>query len=139
MPRSGPSEPQQLEPPPPAAAAAAPPADVLPAPAQGSVATSVPTPTAVATIPVGATPGYMQVAPGGGFAYVANRTANVLTVLDTARNAVTGTIDTATDAVVGTVAVGRSPHALVRHRTRPLLFDADYDDSTVSVTDARCG
>jgi serine/threonine-protein kinase len=43
-------------------------------------------------IPVGATPGYVAITPDGRFAYIANRAAKVVTVLDTAINKVTATI-----------------------------------------------
>jgi serine/threonine-protein kinase len=56
------------------------------------VGTSIATPTVGATIPVGPTPGYMEIAPNGRYAYIANRAAGVLTVFDTTANAVSGTI-----------------------------------------------
>ncbi|HTF53959.1 MAG TPA: YncE family protein [Pseudonocardia sp.] len=56
------------------------------------IGTSVPKPSVGQTIPVGPTPGYMEIAPNGEYAYIANRAAGVLTVFDTTRNAVTGTI-----------------------------------------------
>ena len=43
-------------------------------------------------MPVGPTPGYMEIAPNGRYAYIANRAAGLLTVFDTTINAVTGTI-----------------------------------------------
>ncbi|NYJ04386.1 serine/threonine-protein kinase [Petropleomorpha daqingensis] len=43
-------------------------------------------------IPVGPSPGYMAVAPNGRFAYIANRTAGVVTVFDTTLNTTTATI-----------------------------------------------
>ena len=43
-------------------------------------------------IPVGATPGYVAITPDGRFAYIANRAAKVVTVLDTTINKVTATI-----------------------------------------------
>jgi YVTN family beta-propeller protein len=81
---------------PPPALAAPPIADPAPvdrsASASPTVSASVPIPSIGATIPVGATPGYVVVAPNGRHAYVANRAAGVVTVLDTAVNAVTATI-----------------------------------------------
>ncbi|MFC5066306.1 protein kinase domain-containing protein [Actinomycetospora atypica] len=58
-----------------------------PAPVAGSA-----TPTVVGTVPVGASPVAVQVAPDGRFAYVADRDAGVLTVVDTATDTATGTI-----------------------------------------------
>lgn len=56
------------------------------------IAASVPIPSAGGVVPVGATPGYIQVAPNGRFAYIANRDAGVVTVLDTTLATVTATI-----------------------------------------------
>src|SRR5882757_235562 len=56
------------------------------------IGNSVPKPSVGQTIDVGPTPGYMEIAPNGDYAYIANRAAGVLTVFDTTRNAVTGTI-----------------------------------------------
>ena len=63
-----------------------------PSPPPPDIAASVPIPRAGAVVPVGATPGYIQVAPDGRFAYIANRDAGVVTVFDTALAAVTATI-----------------------------------------------
>ncbi|GAA4839736.1 hypothetical protein GCM10023201_31950 [Actinomycetospora corticicola] len=60
-----------------------------------------PTPTVVATVPVGSSPVAMQVAPDGRFAYVANRDAGTVTVFDVAAG-----------AAVGTIPVPGSPQAL---------------------------
>jgi serine/threonine-protein kinase len=60
-----------------------------PAPA---VANSVAKPTAGEVVNVGATPGYMEIAPDGRTALIANRGAGVLTVFDTTRNQALGTI-----------------------------------------------
>ena len=63
-----------------------------------AAASSVPVPSLGATIPVGATPGFVVVSPNGRQAYVANRAANqdqtsgTVTVVDTAANRVTATI-----------------------------------------------
>ncbi|HEY0814737.1 MAG TPA: serine/threonine-protein kinase [Pseudonocardia sp.] len=59
----------------------------------GPLARSVDTPTVGPTVQANSTPGYMQVAPNGRYAYIANREAGVLSVFDTTRNAVTGTIN----------------------------------------------
>jgi YVTN family beta-propeller protein len=56
------------------------------------IASSVPIPVAGGVVPVGATPGYIQVAPNGRFAYIANRDAGVVTVFDTTLATVTATI-----------------------------------------------
>jgi serine/threonine-protein kinase len=60
------------------------------APAQ--VAASIAVPTVGDSIPVGPTPGYLEIAPNGRFAYIASREAGVITVLDTTINKVTATI-----------------------------------------------
>ena len=60
--------------------------------AQAAVASSVPIPSIGATIPVGSTPGFVVVSPNSRQAYVANRAAGVVTVVDTAVNKVTATI-----------------------------------------------
>ncbi len=55
-------------------------------------AAAVALPTVAGTIPVGQTPSYIQVAPNGKFAYVANPGANAINVLDTATGKVSKTI-----------------------------------------------
>jgi YVTN family beta-propeller protein len=63
---------------------------------RSAVAESVDEPTVLAQVPVGSTPGFAATPPPGAGAgqplYVANRAAGVLTVVDTATNAVRGTI-----------------------------------------------
>jgi YVTN family beta-propeller protein len=54
--------------------------------------TAVPIPSIGEPIPVGATPGFVAVSPNGRQLYVANRTAGVVTVVDSAVDAVTATI-----------------------------------------------
>jgi YVTN family beta-propeller protein len=61
-------------------------------PAPPAVVASVPIPSLGTTVPVGATPGFVVVSPNGRQAYVANRAAGVVTVLDTAVNMVTATV-----------------------------------------------
>ncbi|MHA6616886.1 Hsp70 family protein [Pseudonocardia sp. DLS-67] len=78
----------------PAAAAAPPPAAAVP-PSPAAPASSVPVPSLGPTVPAGATSGFVVVSPNGRQAYVANRTAGVVTVLDTAVNRVTATIPVA--------------------------------------------
>jgi molecular chaperone DnaK len=69
---------------------------VEPVPARPEVAAplapSVPIPSIGQTVAVGNTPGFVVVAPNGRQAYIANRTAGVVTVVDTAVNRVTATI-----------------------------------------------
>ena len=52
----------------------------------------MPIPAIAGEIPVGSTPGYVAIAPNGTFAYVANRAAGVVTVVDTAIDKVVATI-----------------------------------------------
>ena len=52
----------------------------------------MPVPSVGVPVPVGPTPGFVVVAPGGRHVYVANRAAGVITVVDTAVNQVTATI-----------------------------------------------
>jgi YVTN family beta-propeller protein len=61
-------------------------------PPEVDIAASVPIPVAGALIDVGQSPGYIQVAPNGRYAYIANRDAGVVTVLDTTLDQVTATI-----------------------------------------------
>jgi YVTN family beta-propeller protein len=70
------------------------PAVVAPPKPQGRapVANSVAKPTVGPTVSVGPTPGYMEIAPNGRYAYIANRAGGVLSVFDTTRNVVLGTI-----------------------------------------------
>ncbi|GLZ52639.1 serine/threonine-protein kinase [Actinomycetospora sp. NBRC 106378] len=84
-----------------------------PVPRPAPVAAS-PTPTVVGTVPVGSSPVAMQVAPDGRFAYVANRDAATLTV-----------VDVAAGSAVGTIPVGGSPQAVA--------FAPDGDRAYVAV------
>jgi YVTN family beta-propeller protein len=59
---------------------------------QPSIAASRPIPAVAGEIPVGNTPGFVAIAPSGSFAYVANRAAGVVTVVDTAIDKVVATI-----------------------------------------------
>ncbi len=59
-----------------------------------AITPSIAVPTVAASVGVGSTPGYIEVAPSGQFAYIANRDAGVITVLDTTINNVTATIPT---------------------------------------------
>ena len=77
---------------PPTAPAVAPAAVHEPAVEPLPAVASVPVPSVGVPVPVGPTPGFVVVAPGGRHAYVANRAAGVITVVDTAVNQVTATI-----------------------------------------------
>jgi serine/threonine-protein kinase len=68
------------------------PSDSAPPTAPAQIAASIAVPTVGDEIPVGPTPGYMEIAPNGRFAYIASRDAGVITVLDTTINKVTATI-----------------------------------------------
>lgn len=60
-----------------------------------AAASSVPSlavPTVAGTVQVGQNPSYIQIAPNGKFAYIANPGAGAITVLNTASNRVSGTI-----------------------------------------------
>jgi serine/threonine-protein kinase len=63
------------------------------APSSASAPASVAVPTVAAKIAVGKTPSYIQIAPNGKFAYITNRNADVITVLDTATDRVSGIIN----------------------------------------------
>jgi YVTN family beta-propeller protein len=71
---------------------------LLPPPAERPVdpglqiATSLPIPAMAGEIPVGKTPGFVAIAPNGKFAYIANRAAGVVTVVDTAIDKVVAAI-----------------------------------------------
>ena len=71
---------------------------LIPAPAprppaaQLEIKPSRPIPAIAGEIPVGNTPGYVAIAPSGSFAYIANRAAGVVTVVDTAVDKVVATI-----------------------------------------------
>ncbi|MFR9802752.1 Hsp70 family protein [Pseudonocardia sp. RS010] len=56
------------------------------------LAQSVPTPTVKSTVSAGPMPNFIAIAPNGRFAYIANRTAGVVSVLETATNELTATI-----------------------------------------------
>ncbi|NYJ04385.1 serine/threonine-protein kinase [Petropleomorpha daqingensis] len=71
--------------------------------ADPSAAASGDHPTVVGTVPAGETPGYVDVTPDGKRAYVANRDAGTVTVLDTAN-----------DQVVDTIAIADGPAWYVR-------------------------
>jgi YVTN family beta-propeller protein len=101
-------------------------AGTAPAPVGNSSAS----PTAGATVPVGPTPGYMEIAPNGRYGYIANRAAGFLTVFDTTINAVTGTIP---------VPDGGGPQFIVfspdGSRAYVSIFNNDYSINEVGVLD----
>jgi len=57
-----------------------------------TVAVSLAVPTLGPAVAVAPTPGYIEVAPNGRFAYIAHRNEGVLTVMDTTTNSITSTI-----------------------------------------------
>ena len=63
------------------------------APSRTNAAVSVAVPAVAAKITVGQTPSDIQVAPNGKFAYITNQNADVITVLDTATDRVSGIIN----------------------------------------------
>ena len=77
----------------PAPPAAAP--QAAPSPTATAPASSVPVPSLGPTVPVGPTSGFAVVSPNGRQAYIANRAAGVVTVVDTAVDRVTATIPVA--------------------------------------------
>ncbi|GAA4839685.1 hypothetical protein GCM10023201_31880 [Actinomycetospora corticicola] len=99
------------------------------APTRPVVANSVATPTVAQTVPVGPTPGYMEIAPSGKFAYIANRQAGMVTVFDTTRNTVTGTIAVPEG---GPQFVAFSPDS---SRAYVSVTNQDYSVSEVAVID----
>ncbi|WP_130292575.1 Hsp70 family protein [Pseudonocardia sediminis] len=70
---------------------AAPPATGAP-PAPDEVAAAVPIPSLGTAVPAGPTSGFVAVSPNGRLAYVANRAAGFVTVIDTSINRTTATI-----------------------------------------------
>ncbi|MDD7968401.1 serine/threonine-protein kinase [Actinomycetospora lemnae] len=97
------------------------------------VATSVARPTVGATVQVGSTPGYMEIAPSGDFGYIANRAAGVITVFDTTRNAPTGVIPVPDG---GPQFVAFSPDG---SRAYVSIFNQDYSLNEVGVLDTESG
>ena len=61
-------------------------------PTEVEIRPSVPVPSLGSAIPVGATPGFVAVSPNGRLAYIANRDAGVITVVDTSINQVIATV-----------------------------------------------
>jgi serine/threonine-protein kinase len=76
-------------------------------------------PAAPEDIPAGATPGYVQMAPNGRFAYICNRAAGYVSVLDTEK-----------DAVVGTIPIPQGPPQYVSFTPdSKVAFVSVFDDS----------
>ena len=98
-----------------------------------AVASSVAQPTLGPTVQVGSTPGYMEIAPSGEFAYIANRAAGVLTVFDTTRNVPTGLIPVPDG---GPQFVAFAPDGL---RAYVSIFNQDYSLNEVGVLDTSTG
>jgi YVTN family beta-propeller protein len=97
------------------------------------VATSIARPTVGPTVQVGSTPGYMEVAPSGEFAYIANRAAGVLTVFDTTRNVPTGLIPVPDG---GPQFIAFSPDGA---RAYVSIFNQDFSLNEVGVLDTSTG
>ena len=93
------------------------------------IAKSVAKPTVGDTVPVGPTPGYMEISPDGSFGYIANRAAGVITVFDTTRKTVTGTIPVPDG---GPQFVAFSPDG---SRAYVSIFNNDYTLNEVGVLD----
>ena len=85
----------------------------------GNTGPSVAAPTVAGKIQVGQNPSYVQVAPNGEFAYVANPGAGAITVLNTA-----------TDLVSGTIKIPQGPPQFI-------AFSADSRTAYVSVYNTR--
>ena len=98
-----------------------------------AAATSVAQPTLGPTVQVGSTPGYMEIAPSGEFAYIANRAAGVLTVFDTTRNLPTGLIPVPDG---GPQFVAFAPDGA---RAYVSIFNQDYTLNEVGVLDTSTG
>ncbi|GAA4882401.1 serine/threonine-protein kinase [Actinomycetospora straminea] len=97
------------------------------------VASSVARPTVGATVQVGSTPGYIEIAPSGDYGYIANRAAGVLTVFDTTRNQPTGVIPVPDG---GPQFVAFSPDGT---RAYVSIFNQDYSLNEVGVLDTESG
>ncbi|MDL5158355.1 serine/threonine-protein kinase [Actinomycetospora termitidis] len=100
-------------------------------PSKPVVANSVAKPTVAQTVPVGPTPGYMEIAPSGKFGYIANRQAGMVTVFDTTKNVATGTIPIPEG---GPQFVSFSPDGT---RAWVSVTNADYSVSEVVAIDTR--
>ncbi len=95
-----------------------------PLPTRASAPASVAVPKLATTVSVGKTPCYVQVAPNGKFAYIANQNADVITVLDTSTDKVSGIISIPEGAPQF---VSFSPDSRTAYVS--VFNDASYDDS----------
>jgi YVTN family beta-propeller protein len=100
-------------------------------------ATAVPIPSIGATIPVGQTPGFVVAAPNGRQLYIANRTAGVVTVVDTAVDKVTATIPIAAGPpqFIAFSPDGRRAYVSVWNDERTIAAVSVLDTTTNSVVD----
>ena len=100
-------------------------------------ATAVPIPSIGATIPVGDTPGYVAAAPNGRQLYIANRVAGVVTVVDTAVDAVTATIaiDAGPPQFIAFSPDGRRAYVSVWNDERTIAAVSVLDTTTNSVVE----
>jgi serine/threonine-protein kinase len=116
-------------------ASAGAPTPFTPAEATGpqTIANSVARPTVGQTVQVGTTPGYVEIAPSGDFAYIANRAAGVLTVFDITRNEPSGLIPVPDG---GPQFVAFSPDST---RAYVSIFNQDYSLNEVGVLDTSTG
>jgi YVTN family beta-propeller protein len=88
-------------------------------------------------VPVNATPGYMEVAPNGRYAYIANREAGFVTVYDITADAVTATIpiDAGPPQFITFAPDGRSAYVTVTNADYTYNAVVYVDTSTNRVTD----
>jgi YVTN family beta-propeller protein len=98
---------------------------------------AVPVPSVGGTIPVGVTPGFVAVTPNGHHLYVANRTAGVVTVVDTAVNQVTATIkiDAGPPQYIAFSPDGRRAYVSVWNDERTIAAVSVLDTTTNKVVD----
>jgi YVTN family beta-propeller protein len=123
----------------PAAAPAAPEAAAEPeAPAEVTepVAQSVPVPSVGQAVPAGDTPAFVVVAPNGRKAYVANRDAGVVTVIDTTVDRVTATIPVPAGPpqFLAFSADGRRIYVSIWNEARTIAAVGVLDTTTNSIT-----
>ena len=111
------------------------PASATPTPAEPSPA--VPIPSIGATIEVGETPGFVVAAPNGRQLYVANRTAGVVTVVDTAVDEVTARIriDAGPPQFINFSPDGRRAYVSVWDEERTVAAVSVLDTTTNSVVE----
>lgn len=117
------------------AAAELAPGEPGPAAFDTAVAASVPVPSLGTSVPVGGTPGFVVVSPQGRQAYVANRTAGVITVVDTAVNRVTAVIPVVQGPpqYLAFSPDGRTVYVSIFNETRTIAAIGVLDTTTNSV------